>query len=1115
MTITYRLVRTPALEPVVLNPAQELVAGHRRGALVVLGGPRTGKTTALIETSVRFLDEGGPQVLFLTGSRQARLDLRSRVGAQFPQFSSRLKVTTFYSLCQQVVQKFGSGSQIPSVLSAARQDTYVRQILTGQPDGAWPEQFSLARRTPQFAANVREAVAGCQRGGLTPADVLVRGVQAGRDDWVSLAEFYQEYLDILGMASVLDYSECLIRAQHLLGDDQVLAQVRPAGSLIVVDQIEDMDPAQEEIVFALASGGSPVILAANPDCQVYGFRGAKSRSAGQMLQRWSQEGIETSVVCLEQGYDVARQVEQACVELKRRIPLPAGIDVADLDRYRGLRPDREGEVTKLLFQDADAEPEQIAQILKRAHLREGLAYEEMAVLVRRQDQFSRYRLACEAADIPVAVSGDEIQLNRERIVAILLAGLRVVRDQVSCSPDDLAMIALSPLSDAGESADGDAGGTRAGDASDADDAAGGGAGDSGGAGDPGDADDSGGAGDGLSGQGAPFTSEPSLPGEADGLGRVLDAARAEMTGCVADVLWALWHGSGWQEILMNQVGQPEGMEANRALDAVIALFSLAYQFSDMSADKGIYALDEAVNSVQIPENLPRSSSWTSSAVRLTTAHRAKGRRWSLVVVAGVEEGIWPLAYTPPEILSVEGLLPTVDEREIIAAERRLLYTACASASQRLIVAAVDDEDRAPSVFFGQIDAETRVMGAGSPGEIWSVPALVGRLRQVAADESAHPGLRQAASDRLALLSHMAGVHGAHPSQWWGLGAYQSTEPGQDRALSETGAGHTGGNHRAGGTGVLADDSAMTAVSAGTSREAVRSGSENRCDPQVGADGYVTVSASQMEALFSCPRRWYLSRRMSAESPAGARTRIGSLIHNLVQDPQASLEQMTHSLRQAWEEVELPAAWMNGPELAEAEQALARYDSWRRARGRQVLASEMNVSFEIDLGGPVRVQGRIDRLESDAQSRVWVVDFKTGKRVPTKVEASGNVQMGVYQLALGSGACPGVDGAAIGGAELIYLRNEEKKGSSLPKVLVQDNLRESPHLSEEPRLPVWRGELADQTGDQWAYPTWVHHRIAVAARILRNGCFPALATSGCLGCAFVKGCPAAGRNGGAR
>jgi len=1001
MAISYRLVRPAAGDQCVLSEAQERVAAHHKGALLVLGGVRTGKTTALIRAAVARLEAGAPQVLFITGSRASRLDVRARVGSGYPHLASRFNVTTFYSFAQWVVQRFGDPAETPSVLTAARQDTYIRQILAGQPTDAWPRRFANARTTAKFAADVREAVASCQRAGLSPADVIDQGMRAGHEQWVCLGRFYREYLDILGMAGVLDYPEFLIRARRLLHDPDVLDEVRPPGSLVVVDQVEDIDPAQEEIVNSLVDVGSTIILAANPDCQVYGFRGAKPRSVGEMLNGWEQQGVATGVVCLSQGHDVVGEIEAGCADLKRRIPLPMGVGVEDLAAYRRLDPDRSGRVGKVLFKDTDAEADHIAHILLRAHVGESMAYEDMAVLVRKQGSFTRYAAACSALGVPVAISGDEIQLNQETIVDVLLSCLRVVRDGDGCSQTDLRKVS-----------------------------------------------------DWL-GEGT------------DQVSAVLTAGAEKMGGSAAEVLWAVWQASGWQARLLGDIDAGEGvLVANRALDAVVALFSLASTLTDMAADKGISALDEAVASQEVPENLPRSSSWASSAVRLTTAHRAKGRCWPLVIVAGIEEGNWPPRSSHLSMLDVEELsasLSPARDKENLSAERRLLYAACSSCSDQLILTAVDDQGKIPSVLFDRVVAPTEIVEAGVRAPSLTPAGLVGMLRTVVSDDSAHPGLRQAASDRLARLCADPHFYGAHPSRWWGAHA-----------------------------GSIPDGSGMRS-----------------------AGGVVTLSASQVESLFSCPRRWYLARKAQAEGPVTARTRIGSVIHSLVQDPGASLEDMIHGLEQAWDQMEFPAAWMTTTEMDEAVKALGRFDSYRRATGRTVLASEIGVDVELDSAGPVRIQGRIDRIEQDSSGGIWIVDLKTGKNPPSPMEARANIQLGLYQLAVGMNAVPGMSADSCVGAELVYLRSEAAKGSSFPKVLTQAGLGDTPHLEKEPRLPILTGEIAEEVADQWQYPTWVHHRIALAAALIRQGTYPALSSKSCQFCSFRHGCPVVTSRGGRR
>ena len=67
---------------------------------------------------------------------------------------------------------------------------------------------------------------------------------------------------------------------------------------------------------------------------------------------------------------------------------------------------------------------------------------------------------------------------------------------------------------------------------------------------------------------------------------------------------------------------------------------------------------------------------------------------------------------------------------------------------------------------------------------------------------------------------------------------------------------------------------------------------------------------------------------------------------------------------------------------------------------------------------VRVRGRVDRLERDAEGRLVVVDVKTGKSPVSKDDAQRHAQLAMYQLAIAEGVLP--QGDEAGGGRLVYL-----------------------------------------------------------------------------------------------
>src|SRR5579859_1084945 len=97
----YRLIRRPArsAEPPELDGAQRQVVAHRGGPLLVLAGPGTGKTTAIVETVVDRVRRGADpeRMLVLTFSRKAAQELRERITLRLDRTTTGPVALTFHS----------------------------------------------------------------------------------------------------------------------------------------------------------------------------------------------------------------------------------------------------------------------------------------------------------------------------------------------------------------------------------------------------------------------------------------------------------------------------------------------------------------------------------------------------------------------------------------------------------------------------------------------------------------------------------------------------------------------------------------------------------------------------------------------------------------------------------------------------------------------------------------------------------------------------------------------------------------------------------------------------------------------------------------------------------
>ncbi|MCX4864640.1 ATP-dependent helicase [Streptomyces sp. NBC_00257] len=1087
----YRLVRTPpgSVDPPLLDAAQRAVVDHPGGPLLVLAGPGTGKTTTLVEAVAARIARGGDpaRVLVLTFSRKAAVELRDRMAARLGAARGP-QATTFHSFCYALVRAHQDADLFAEpmrLLSGPEQDVTVRDLLAGQleleRDGfahiRWPDELRACLTTRGFADEVRAVLARSRELGLGPEALAAFARRTGRPDWGAAAEFLAEYLDVLDAQGVLDYAELVHRAVLLAERPEVSALLAGQYDAVFVDEYQDTDPAQVRLLHALAGnrgsapgagGGRDLIAFGDPDQSIYAFRGADVNGILDFPETFRRaDGAPAPVGVLTTSRRSGGQLLAATRLLTRRMPLTR-LPAAKARAHRELAAVREGgSVEAYTYPTASTELENIADLLRRAHLEDGVPWNEMAVLVRAGGRtLPSLRRALTSAGVPLEVDGDDLPLRHEPAVAPLLTALRTVataalRRGAPGAEEGLgAEGAESAEAEAPEGAEGAEGAAGPEHAPGAEDPA-----------EPAGADVAQGpeasswldtetalallasplgsmdaadlrrlgralrdeeraagkrvpapSGDLLARALAEperlVTHDPAYARGAQRLGALLRKAREllEGGGTAEEALWALWSGTPWPGRLERAAlrGGAGGRNADRDLDAVCALFDTAARAEERTGGRGALNFLEEVDAQDIAADTLSRRAVRPDVVRLMTAHRSKGLEWRLVVVAGVQEGLWPDLRRRGSLLEADrigrdGLAEPLTPGALLAEERRLFYVAATRARERLVVTAVkapaDDGDQ-PSRFLTELGAEPRDV-TGRPRRPLAVAALVAELRATTVDPEASDALREEAARRLARLAALTDDEGqplvpaAHPYRWWGL--YEPTRssvPLRDR------------------------------------------------------DQPVALSGSALDQLANtCALQWFLGREVKADAPATAAQGFGNVVHVLADEvasgrTPADLAVLMERLDSVWDGLVFDAPWKSRQEKEQARAALERFLRWHvmDRTARTPAASEHD--FDVTLGAgeyQVRIRGSMDRVEQDTEGRAYVVDFKTGKQSPTKDEVARHPQLAVYQLAVREGAVDDVfDGRRPepGGAELVQLRQPAPKkegGDALPKVQAQEPL----------------------------------------------------------------------------
>ncbi|WP_232541457.1 ATP-dependent DNA helicase [Nocardia bovistercoris] len=538
------------------------------------------------------------------------------------------------------------------------------------------------------------------------------------------------------------------------------------------------------------------------------------------------------------------------------------------------------------------------------------------------------------------------------------------------------------------------------------------------------------------------------------------ARKARRSGAgLEEVLWALWTASRLERrwVDRSERGGAVGMQADRDLDAAVALFDAAAAYVDRLPRASIEGFVEYLVQQEIPQD-SRPLTAPGDAVALVSAHAAAGREWDVVAVAAVQEGIWPnprqrgtLLHTEDLVDLTAGIEPLGEQvgraAPILAEERRLLLVACSRARWSLLVTAVEsvsgERDLVPSRFLAEMlghddDREPGALPVVDPGRALVMHALVAELRGVVCDSDADPARRERAAHQLARLAE-AGVPGTHPEDWYGTGELSSPRPLW----------------------------------------------ENDGNP-------VALSPSTVELLRTCPLRWALERNggTDGDNPHAVK---GNLVHTLVQALAGRVpeSQVRAALERTWRGIDPGAGWYSRQELRRTETMLETFMAWVRNTRGELTQAGVEVAVDCELPGrtedepAVRIKGRIDRLERDEFGRFVIVDVKTGKTPVTKQAAADHAQLATYQVAAAYGALDDPESAVDpadpgepGGARLVYVAKPSRDGAT----------ERTQNPLDPEALDTWRTTIHD------------------AATATRGPSYLAMRNDGCRHCAVSGSCP---------
>jgi DNA helicase-2/ATP-dependent DNA helicase PcrA len=606
-----------------LNPPQREAAEHVHGPILVLAGAGSGKTRVLTARIARLIDEHGvpaERIFSVTFTNRAAGEMKSRVAGMLGRDPTGMWIGTFHSLSARLLRR------------EAERIGFSRQFTIFDED----DRLALIKRLMEarnhsvklFSPRAVQGIISHAKNRMIGGEALK--ASAPHDPLVQVAaDVFGALASALRAQNAMDFDDLMLHPLTLFREhpDRLRAW-QERFQFLLVDEFQDTNRAQYELVRLLGAHGN-VFAVGDDDQSIYGWRGAEVRN----MRDFQRDFSPVHVVRLEENYRSTQVVLDA-----------ANATIAENTSRFGktLRTRRQGgeAVTLVAAADERDEAEWIALELSRRQRAGDWAWADMAVLYRTNAQSRAFEEAFRRSGIPYRLIG-AVSFYDRREVKDLLAYLRLVANPA----DDEAFLRAITVPKRG-----------VGDAS-----------------------------IGVLREAAIQWQKPLL--ETAGIADRIQGLRPnlkEAFGSFARLIEALRMPARELSpavILEELVGRidyeryllRDGLEGAERWENVRELIAAAASFSEVvDEDEAATPLERFLSEAVLLTGQDKEEGSETGAT-LMTMHTAKGLEWPVVAVAGLEDGLFPLARS---LESSDGL----------EEERRLFYVALTRAKDKLYLA---------------------------------------------------------------------------------------------------------------------------------------------------------------------------------------------------------------------------------------------------------------------------------------------------------------------------------------------------------------------------------------------------------------------------------------------
>ena len=374
-----------------LNDAQREAVSAPLSNQLVLAGAGSGKTRVLVHRIawlIRIEQIAPHQILAVTFTNKAAQEMRERLSTLLGEsggFSRHMWVGTFHGLAHRLLRSHWQEAGLPQNFQILDSDDQLRLIKRIYQelqidDARWPHKQA------QWFIN-----------GKKDDGVRASYLKDEFDPFTkTMKTIYHAYEEACQRGGLVDFAELLLRSHELwLKNKSLLEHYQSRFKVILVDEFQDTNSIQYAWLRVLAGKSSSICVVGDDDQSIYGWRGAKIEN----IQRFEKDFDPVQITRLEQNYrststilSAANAVIENNGDRLGKTLWTEGVEGDPIDLYSA-------------FNEQDEARYIVDQI--KGWMDQGHAASEMAILYRSNAQSRVLEEACIRSELPYRIYGGQ------------------------------------------------------------------------------------------------------------------------------------------------------------------------------------------------------------------------------------------------------------------------------------------------------------------------------------------------------------------------------------------------------------------------------------------------------------------------------------------------------------------------------------------------------------------------------------------------------------------------------------------------------------------------------------------------------------------------------------